>query len=69
MKENTLSGRSLGGYSITSAIDPHTREWRHANNTYLGLSMCRSDLEVLTGVFVNKAVFTDSATPKVTGVE
>jgi len=69
MKEDTMSGRSLGGYQITSAIDPQTRERSHAANAYLDDAMCRSNLEVLINVLVDKLAFTEGAELQVSGVE
>lgn len=72
MKADTVSGKSLGGYSIVNTIDSKTRTRSHAGNAYLAEAMHRSNLEVLTGALINKIVFdtTESGTePRATGVE
>lgn len=72
MKADTVSGKSLGGYSIVNTIDSKTRQRSHAGVAYLEPATDRPNLEVITGALIDKIVLaTDGIDkePRVTGIE
>lgn len=68
MAADAMSGHSLGGYQITSSIDPRKRERSHAGNTYLGQGRDRPNLEVVTGALAERVLLTTDDPPRADGV-
>ena len=59
MTADTMSGKSVGGYQLTSSINPQTRERSHAGNTYLEEAQGRSNLTIITDAVVDSIMFVD----------
>lgn len=62
-----MSGHSLGGYQIVSAVSPRTHERSHAGDTYLSRTRGWSNLEIVRDVLVDKITFTSDDPLRVSG--
>lgn len=68
MQGDTMSVHSLGGYQVTAAVDPKTRERSHAGNAYLGRTQDRPNVEIVGNVLVDRLDFTSDDPPGACGV-
>lgn len=69
MQADTMSGQNIGGYQVTSSIDPTTRERSHSAMAFLERVKTMSNLEVLTNVLVDKVLFANQSRPRASGIK